>query len=127
VAGEVADAALTPALALDYLDELSTDIRGGLVLDRRGELAAAWHGDAERGERMREPLVELLRRADAATRGRAKAAGVEVATARGSVFAVRSARWTLAVITGRFVLSSLMLFDLRKVLDDLDPPGARGS
>ena len=124
MAPEVADAALTPALALDYLDELSTDIRGGLVLDRRGEVAAAWHGDAERGERMREPLIEFLRRADGAMPGRSKAAAVEVATARGSVFALRNARWTLVVITGRFVLSSLMLFDLRHVLDDLDPPRA---
>ena len=56
--------------------------------------------------------------------GRSKAAAVEVATARGSVFALRNARWTLVVITGRFVLSSLMLFDLRHVLDDLDPPKA---
>ena len=118
----VARAALTPALALDYLGELSTDITGGLVLDRGGRVAAAWGGDEDRGERMSEPLLELLRRADAAVRGRSKAARVEVATARGSVFAVRNDRWTLAVVTGRFVLSSLMFFDLLHVLDDLDPP-----
>lgn len=118
----VASAALTPALALDYIGELSTDIRGGLVLDRNGDLAAAWDGDSDRGERMREPLLELLERADAAVRGRSKASRVEVATAGGSVFAVRSDRWTLAVTTGRLVLSSLMFFDLLHVLDDLDPP-----
>ena len=56
--------ALTPALALDYLDELSTDIRGGVLLGADGAVAAAWRGDAERGERIREPLAELLERAD---------------------------------------------------------------
>ena len=66
--------------------------------------------------------LELLSRADAAIRGRSKATAVEVTATRGSVFAVRSERWTLAVVTGRLVLSSLMLFDLRHVLDDLDPP-----
>jgi hypothetical protein len=121
VAVEVAEAALTPALALDYLDELSADIRGGLVLDRHGNLAAAWRGEDDRGERMREPLLELLRRTDAAVRGRSRATAIEVATGTGTVFGVRSDRWTLAVVTTRSVLSSLMLFDLRHVLDDLEP------
>jgi hypothetical protein len=121
VAAEVAEAVLTPALALDYLDELSTDIRGGVVLDGAGKLAASWHGDEDRGEQMREPLLELLSRADAAVPGRSEATAVEVAAGRGSVFAVRSDRWTLAVVTGRLVLSSLMFFDLRHVLDDLEP------
>jgi hypothetical protein len=121
VAAEVAEAVLTPALALDYLDELSTDIRGGVVLDAAGKLAASWHGDEDLGEQMREPLLELLSRADAAVQGRSKATAVEVAAGRGSVFAVRSDRWTLAVVTGRLVLSSLMFFDLRHVLDDLEP------
>lgn len=121
MAAEVAEAALTPALALDYLAELSTDIRGGLVLDRRGELAAAWHGDEERGERMRAPLLELLSRADAALPGRTDASRVEVAATGGSVFAVRNERWTIGVVTRRVVLTSLMFFDLLHVLDDLDP------
>ncbi len=124
MAVEVAEAALTPALALDYLDELSADFRGGVVLDRRGELAASWHGDDERGRRMREPVLDLLARADAAVPGRAGAGALEVATDTGCVFAVRSDRWTLAVVTGRAVLSSLMLFDLRHVLDDLEPAAA---
>lgn len=121
MAVEVAEAALTPALALDYLDELSADIRGGLVLDRRGNLAAAWHGDDDRGDRMREPLLDLMERADAAVPGRARASALEVAAGTGCVFAVRSDRWTLAVVTSRATLSSLVFFDLRHVLDDLEP------
>jgi hypothetical protein len=117
------DSALTPALALDYLDELSTDIRGALLLDGRGEVAAAWHGDDERAERMRPIVLELIERADRAAGGKSRGASeIEVATAGGSVFAVRDGRFTLAVVAGRFVLSSLMLYDLRQVLADLAAP-----
>ena len=111
--------ALTPALALDYLDELSTDIRGAVLLDAGGGVAAAWRGDTDRAERMREPLLELLERADAAAGESAPAAQVEVTTARGAVFCVRDERWTLAVVAGRFALLSLMFYDLRHVVDDL--------
>ena len=111
--------ALTPALALDYLDELSVDIRGALVLDGAGEVAAAWRGDAERGERMREALAALLQRADAAADGSEPVGQLEVGTPRGIVFCLREHDWTLAVVAGRFALSSLMFYDLRQVLHDM--------
>src|SRR5256885_868908 len=44
----VAGSALTPALALDYLGELSTDIEATVVLDREGRIAAAT-GDDDAG------------------------------------------------------------------------------
>ena len=115
----MAEPALTPALALDYLDELSTDIRGGLLLDAGGELLAGWHGDPDRAERLREPLVELLALADGAAGDSAPAAQIEVTTPRGAVFCVRDDDFTLAAVTGRFALPSLMFYDLRHVLDDL--------
>ena len=63
----VAGSALTPALALDYLGELSTDIEAVVVLDREGRVAAATGDDDERKESMRELFVALLdRAADAA-------------------------------------------------------------
>jgi len=115
----VAGPALTPALALDYLAELSTDIRAGVVLDADGVLAAAWGGDDERGERVRELVTDLLERTDAAAGGEPPAQ-VEVSANGGGVFCVRSPGWTIAVVTGRYALSSLMFYDLRKVLDDLE-------
>jgi hypothetical protein len=115
----VPDSALTPALALDYLDELSTDIRGAVLLDESGAVAAGWQGDEERAERLREPVVELLRRADDAAGDGGPATQVEVTTSRGAVFCVRHGRWTLAVITGRFALPSLVFYDLRHALADL--------
>jgi predicted regulator of Ras-like GTPase activity (Roadblock/LC7/MglB family) len=114
----VAGPALTPALALDYLDELSTDIEAAVVLDAGGRLAAATGDDGERKERMRQLAIELL---DTAARV-APESGVdqlEVTTSEGSVFAVRGSEWTVAVVAGRKPLSSLMFYDLRNVVADL--------
>jgi hypothetical protein len=33
---------------------------------------------------------------------------------------IRDERWTVGVVTGRFALSSLMFYDLRRVLGDLE-------
>jgi hypothetical protein len=118
----VAGSALTPALALDYLGELSTDIEDILVLDRDGCVAAATGDDDERGERMRELFVALLDRAADALPD----SGVdqlEITTPEGSVFAVRGSDWTVGVVAGRKPLSSLMFYDLRNVVTDLGAAG----
>jgi hypothetical protein len=108
----VSGPALTPDLALDYLGELSTDIRAALVLDARGELAAVTGDDRERGERMRALATEMLDAADGGGQ-------VEVVTTEGSVFAVRGDSWTVAVVAGRQPLASLMFYDLRNVVREL--------
>src|SRR3954447_13057138 len=72
---EVPTPALTPALALDYLDELSTDIESVVVLDRDGKVAAASAEDDDRRERMRELVTALLDRAAAAVAGAHPRAG----------------------------------------------------
>ena len=108
--------ALTPDLALDYLGELSTEIRAALVLDSDGKVAAVTRGDEERGERMRDLAAQLL---DAAAESSDGGDQVEVVTAEGSVFAVRGESWTVAVVAGRAPLASLMFYDLRNVVRDL--------
>jgi hypothetical protein len=115
----VAEPALTPSLALDYLDELSVDIRAAAVLDGSDELAAHTGDSPERAERMRKLVLELLERAGQAVPGTDEAPEVEVSTPNGAVFAVRENGWTIAVVTGRYALSSLMLYDLRRVAEDL--------
>src|SRR3954469_25530626 len=94
---EVPTPALTPALALDYLGELSTDIESVVVLDRDGKVAAATADVEDRQERMRELTVALLDRAAEAVTG---ADQLEVQTAEGAVFAVRGAEWTVGVDGG---------------------------
>jgi hypothetical protein len=96
---------LTPALALDYLRELSADIRAGVVLDPDGALLAG-------PEALAGAARDLL-----AAAGDAEEA--QVSTADGAVFAARSDRHALVVVCGRFALPSLIRHDLRRVLADL--------
>jgi hypothetical protein len=97
--------ALTPALALDYLRELSADIRAGVVLGPDGEKLA---GDAEMGALAGELLAAA-----------GDAADLHVTTADGAVFAARDANHAIVVVCGRLALPSLARYDLRMVLADL--------
>jgi hypothetical protein len=96
---------LTPQLALDYLRELSADIRAGVVLDPAGALLAG-----------PEPLADAAR--DLFEAG-GDARELQVTTADGGVYAARSERHSIAVVCGRFALPSLIRYDLRLVLADL--------
>ena len=109
--------ALTPELALDYLGELSTDIKASALLSADGRTAVTSR-PGEAGERLRELTTELFRQADQVDEH--VVTQVEVSTGDGAVYAVRDERWTLAAVTGRFALSSLMFYDLRAVLGDLE-------
>jgi predicted regulator of Ras-like GTPase activity (Roadblock/LC7/MglB family) len=111
---------LTPELALQYLGELSTDIKASVVLSADGRTAAA-SKPGETGDRLRELTQQLFERADAADSQ--VVTQVEVSTGDGAVYAVRDERWTVGVVTGRFALSSLMFYDLRGVLGDLEGRG----
>jgi hypothetical protein len=102
---------LTPALALDYLRELSADVDAGVVLAADGALLAG-------PEALAGPARDLLARAPGAE-------DVHVATSRGAVFAARSDRHAIVLACGRFALPSLVRYDLRRVLADLAGAGAR--
>jgi hypothetical protein len=97
--------ALTPARALDYLRELSADIRAGAVLGADGELLAGL-------EALAAPARELLEAAD-------DAIDVHVTTGDGAVFAARDEDHAIVLACGRFALPSLARYDLRMVLADL--------
>jgi hypothetical protein len=97
---------LTPPLALDYLRELSADIRSGVVLDAAGKLLA---GPQELGDAARD----LVRAAGDAEE-------IHVSMADGGVFAARSDKHALVVVCGRLALPSLIRYDLRLVLADLE-------
>lgn len=112
----VAAPALTPDLVLPYLTELSTDIRAGVLLGTDGSLASEAQ-PVEHGERLRELTLDLFARAD--TADDQPVGQVEVSTGDATVYAVREDGWTIAVVTGRFALPSLMFFDLRTALGAL--------
>jgi hypothetical protein len=110
-------AALTPELALQYLGELSTDIKASVVVSADGRSVAVSRS-GEPGNRLRDLTEELFAGADEVD-DRA-VTQVEVSTGDGAVYAVRDERWMIGVVTGRFALSSLMFYDLRSVLGDLE-------
>jgi hypothetical protein len=115
--------------SLGRLMELSPEMRGGAILGDETPPPAP-------GGQKRQAIVEadmvlaatsdadawgdaasaLL---DAADRSGDAAEQVHVATEVGEVFAVREAGLVAVAVTGRFVLASLMAFDMRSVLRDL--------
>jgi predicted regulator of Ras-like GTPase activity (Roadblock/LC7/MglB family) len=120
----VAEPTLTPELALAYLAELSTDIRAAAVLDGDGAVAAQSGFDEGDDQSVRDLVGELFGHAARAAGDGAPVPQVEVALPEGLVFAVRERGWTIAVVAGRFALSSLMFFDLRMVIGDLSGKAA---
>jgi hypothetical protein len=101
--------ALTPPLALQYLRELSTDVRDGVVLAADGEVLAG-------SPALAGPARDLL-----AAAGDADEVRVELAT--GAVYVVRSPEHAVVLALGPFALPAVALHDLRGVLAELDRAG----
>jgi hypothetical protein len=95
------------------LGEMSADMRAGAILTAGGEVLAS-DGPADDWAKR---VGEVLSLADAAPDGRAE--HIHIATEAGELFLTRSDDLTVAAITERFVLASLMSFDMRAVLTDL--------
>ncbi len=96
--------------------ELSPEMRGGAIL-AGGEVLAATTDEGEWGESALALLV-------AADSGGGSAEQVHVATEAGEVFAIREGKLAAIAVTERFVLASLMAFDMRAALRDLAAGGA---
>lgn len=113
---------LTPERTAERLCELSADVRAAVLLDAAGTPAGV-HGVAKADSR---ELAELARELfEAVDRAHRDLPGgppeqVEIQVDRGTVFASRTPRWTLAAVARRTALSSLMLMDLRAVLGELE-------
>jgi hypothetical protein len=103
---------LTPPLALDYLRELSADVRTGVVLGPDGALLAG-------PDELAEPARELFQAAG-------EAQELQVTTADAGVYAARDDRHAIALVVGRYALPSLIRYDLRLVLGDLAGETAGG-
>jgi hypothetical protein len=106
------------AQSLDRLIELSPEMRGGAILDSGTTIAAS----GELGE-WGEAATELLSAAEADE----PFEQIHIATEAGEVFAVRDGSMTAISVTERFVLASLMAFDMRATLRDLAAGTANGA
>jgi hypothetical protein len=98
--------ALTPALALDYVRELSADVRAAIVLDGAGRLLAG------------PPQLAASARALLAAAG--DAAELEAAGAGGVVCAVRSPEHAAIAVCGRFAIAGVVRQDLRAAIAALE-------
>ena len=98
--------ALTPALALEYVHELSADVRAGIVLDDAGHVLAG-------APDLAGPARELL------TAG-GDAGELEAATADGVVCAVRTPAHAAVAVCGRFAIGGVVRQDLRAALAALE-------
>ena len=97
-------AALTPALALAYLSELSADVRAAIVLDAGGEALAVSGGAGE-------PALVAAARVLLA-----EAPVVRALTDRGGAFGARDDLHGIVVATGPLALPGLAIHDLLGVL-----------
>lgn len=112
-------AALTPALALAYLDELSLDVQAVVVLGREGEVLA--------GEETLAPRVrELLAPSPVAATTAAPAAAVRIASATdGCLVAARGAGGAaIGALARPSALLPLLGHDLAQIADALVVPSA---
>ena len=105
--------------AVEYLEEISRELRGCAIFSEGGEVLAA-SGDPEAwGDTGRE----LIAAADAA--GGEPVAQAHVATADGEAFCVREGGYVAVAVTERFTLASLMIVDMRNALRRLAAAGRR--
>lgn len=112
---------LTPERAPARLCEISADARAAVLLDENG-LAGSGELDPDRAGTLAELAAELFEAA--AEAGGDPPHELEAQVDGGAVFAVRRPPWTLATVARRAALASLMLYDLRAVLAELE--GERG-
>ena len=103
------------------LVEMSADVRAAVLLDPAGGLIAASDTDSDRAVRLAGLAHDLLVAADAAADRPTEQ--IEAQVERGAVFAVRSARHTLACGVRRLALPALILYDLRQILLEVEAAG----
>lgn len=115
-------AATAHDLALRYLLELSSDIRGALLLDRGGEVLASAgriSGDdlAATGRRLAHEVDALAPDGDGPVE-------VDVFAARGALFVLAEDSHVMVCATNRSVNAGLIFYDMHAVLRDIDRAAA---
>jgi hypothetical protein len=100
---------------------MSADARAAVVLDEDGELAGA--SGTSRGPELAELAAELAEAVDAAA-PIPPPEQMEAQVEGGAVYLVQRPQWTLAAVARRSALSSLMFYDVRAVLSELEASAA---
>lgn len=112
-------ASVSPESAATRLVEMSADVRAAVVADPAGGLIGASDElDPGRARAFAGLAADLFSAADGALGDPAQ--HVEARVEGGGVFAVRSARHTVACVVWRLALPSLILYDLQSTLDEME-------
>jgi hypothetical protein len=109
---------LSPDETSGRLCALNADARTAVLLDAAGALAGSTEPDTGHAEELAALARGLFEAVDSAPGEPAEQ--LEAQVPGGAVFASRTPRWTLAVVARRQALPSLMLYDLRSVLGELE-------
>jgi hypothetical protein len=120
-------ATLTPDAVPARVSALCADARAVVLLDAAGAPVACSDLEPARAGELGELARELMAAVDDAPGDPVQ--DVEAQVQGGTVYASRTPRWTLTVVARRAALSSLMLWDLRAVLGELEgaPPIRRAT
>jgi hypothetical protein len=110
---EMADESSAARAALDYLGQLQPDLRGAAIFNADGRLLACDGGEDAWGAAGSALLAAIDEVAEAAAKES------HIATATGEVFMVSGGGRRLVAVSERFVLASLLSFDMRTVLRGL--------
>jgi hypothetical protein len=111
-------AATSHQLALQYLLELSSDIRLGLFLDSGGGVIAA--APEAPGARLSELARQLAAEAGARFGDGGEPVEIDAVCEGGSVFLIHSDAGSMVCLTDRSVLHPLIFYDMHAVLTDID-------
>jgi hypothetical protein len=111
-------AATSHQLALQYLLELSSDIRLALFLDSEPRVIAA--APASPGSRLEELAGQLAAEAGTLFGAGGEAVEIDAVCDGGSVFLVQSAEGSMICLTDRSVLHALIFYDMHAVLADIE-------
>ena len=105
------------ARALADLTEVSSQVRGAVIVDAEGAVVASTLA-AETGERAGAAAATLLRVAREMPResGRAELTQLEAALPEGSVFVVDDGTHAIAAVTDRNPTTGLIFYDLKTAL-----------
>lgn len=96
----------------------SPDVLAAVQLDAAGNLIAASEEDPNRARELADLARRLVERADAASDRPVEQ--IEAQVGAGSVFATRSPSHVIACVTKRLALPSLVLYDIRHALAELE-------
>jgi hypothetical protein len=111
-------AATSHQLALQYLLELSSDIRLALFLDSDGSVIAA--APEAPGARLSELARQLAAEAGVLFAAEGEPVEIDASSDGGSVFLIHSDAGSMLCLTNRSVLHALIFYDMHAVLKDID-------